>query len=140
MDLIEVAAEFHQEEVLVWLHRDATVFEREHLGVSALERKLAGALMVASENVFHPWWSRTRGVLLKWRASSEMVLCRLQLVFRQMAVGGRPCRVRRRCCGDLEVNSGVARRCRTGCSAEGMWSSSNGRIGCHKHSLTRRSS
>jgi hypothetical protein len=35
VDLMEVAAEFHQEEVLAWLHRDATVFEREGLLVFA---------------------------------------------------------------------------------------------------------
>jgi hypothetical protein len=72
VDLMEVAAEFHQEEVLTWLHRDATVFERELLGVFALERKLADSLVVALENGIHPWWGRTREVSLKWRASSEM--------------------------------------------------------------------
>jgi hypothetical protein len=72
VDLMEVAAEFHQEEVLVWLHRDATVFERELLEVFALERKLANSLKVALENGFHPWWNRTREVSLKWRASATM--------------------------------------------------------------------
>jgi hypothetical protein len=69
---MEVAAEFHQEEVLVWLLRDATVFERELVGVFALERKLAKSLVVALENGLHPWWNRTREVSLKWRASSDM--------------------------------------------------------------------
>jgi hypothetical protein len=72
VDLMEVAAEFHQEEVLVWLLRDATVFERELLGVFALERKEADSLVVALENGFHPWWRRTREVSLKWRAGAEM--------------------------------------------------------------------
>jgi hypothetical protein len=72
VELMEVAAEFHQEEVLAWLLRDATVFERELLGVFTLERKLADSLVVALENGFHPWWSRTREVSLKWRASAEM--------------------------------------------------------------------
>jgi hypothetical protein len=72
VDLMEVAAEFHQEEALIWLLREATVFERELLCVFALERKLADSLVVASENGFHPWWGRARDVSLKWRASSEM--------------------------------------------------------------------
>jgi hypothetical protein len=72
VNLMEVAAEFHQEEVLTWLHRDATVFERELLGVFALERKLADSLVVALENGFHPWWSRTRDVSLKWLAGSML--------------------------------------------------------------------
>jgi hypothetical protein len=74
VDLLEVAAEFHQEEVLVWLLRDATVFERELLGVLALERKLADSLVVALENGFQPWWGRTRGISWKWRASAGMEL------------------------------------------------------------------
>jgi hypothetical protein len=72
VDLLEVAAEFHQEEVLVWLLRDATVFERELLGVFALERKEADSSVVTLENGFHPWWRRTREVSVKWRASAEM--------------------------------------------------------------------
>jgi hypothetical protein len=69
---MEVAADFHQEEVLAWLLRDATGFERELLGVFALERKLADSLVVALENGFHPGWRRTREVSLKWRASANM--------------------------------------------------------------------
>jgi hypothetical protein len=69
---MEVAAEFHQNEVLVWLLRDATVCERELLGVFAFERKLADMLLVTFENGFRPWWYRTREVSLKWRASSEL--------------------------------------------------------------------
>jgi hypothetical protein len=72
VDLMEVAAEFHQEDVLVWLLRDATVFERELLGVFAIERKLADSFVVALGNGFHPWWLRTREVSLKWRASVTM--------------------------------------------------------------------
>jgi hypothetical protein len=72
VDLLEVTAEFQQEEVLTWLLRDATVFERELLGVFALEWKLADSLEVASENGFHPWWMRTREGSLKWRASVGM--------------------------------------------------------------------
>jgi hypothetical protein len=70
--LMEVGAEFHQREVLTWLLRDATIFERELLRVFALEGKLADSLVTALEDGFHPWWSRTREVSSKWRASSEM--------------------------------------------------------------------
>jgi hypothetical protein len=72
VELLEVAAEFHQEEVLVWLLRDATVFEQELLGVFALERKVADSLVVALENGFRPWWSRTHETSLEWRASAAM--------------------------------------------------------------------
>jgi hypothetical protein len=52
LDLVDVAAEFHQEEVLRWLCRDASVFERELLeaqiggrppreGVSLLDKDLS---------------------------------------------------------------------------------------------------
>jgi hypothetical protein len=71
-DLMEVAAEFHQGEVLVWFFRDATIFERELLGVLALERKLADSLVLAFETGFEPWWYLTREVSLKWRASAEL--------------------------------------------------------------------
>jgi hypothetical protein len=74
MDLMEVAAEFHHPEVLVWLLRDAAVFERELLGVFALERKLADSLVVAFENGFRPWWSGTRSAALSWRASAMVEL------------------------------------------------------------------
>jgi hypothetical protein len=72
VDLLEAAAEFHQEEVLAWLLRDATVFDRELLGVFALERKLADSFVVALEDGFHPWRMRTREVSLKWRASRQL--------------------------------------------------------------------
>jgi hypothetical protein len=72
LDLLEVAAELHRDEVLAWLLRDATVFERELLGVFALEWKLADALVAALENGLRPWLSRTRDVALKWRASSQL--------------------------------------------------------------------
>jgi hypothetical protein len=72
MDLMEVAAEFHQEEVSLWLLRDATLFDSELLAVFALERKLADSLVVALENGFRPWWGCTREVSLKCRASSQL--------------------------------------------------------------------
>jgi hypothetical protein len=72
VSMMEVAAEFHQDQVLRWLYRDATVFDRELMGVLALEWKLADSLMVALGNGFRPWWSCTRGLALKWRASSHL--------------------------------------------------------------------
>jgi hypothetical protein len=72
VDLLEVAAEFHQEEVLAWLLRDATVFDLELLGVFALERKLADSLVVALKKSFRPWWNCVREVALKWRAGAQM--------------------------------------------------------------------
>jgi hypothetical protein len=69
---MEVAADFHQLEAFEWLFRDATVFERELLGVFALEQKLADMLEVALENVYRPWWDETREWALKWRASGVL--------------------------------------------------------------------
>jgi hypothetical protein len=71
-DLLEVAAEFHQEEVCVWLFRDSTIFERELLAVFALEGKLADMLLMSYENGLAPWWYHTREVSLNWRASKEL--------------------------------------------------------------------
>jgi hypothetical protein len=71
-DLLEVASEFHQPELLGWLLRDATVFELELLVVFAREEKLADALMVACENGVHPWWSPAHEALLKWQASEKI--------------------------------------------------------------------
>jgi hypothetical protein len=72
LDLMEEAAEFHQQEVLEWLNRDATIFEREHLAVFVLERKLADSLLIGLDNGFQPWWYRTREISLKWRASAKL--------------------------------------------------------------------
>jgi hypothetical protein len=74
VDLMEVAAEFHQLEVLAWLFRDAGGFAREPMGVFALERKLADSLVVAFESGFSPWWSGTREAASKWRASAKVEL------------------------------------------------------------------
>jgi hypothetical protein len=72
LDLLEVASEFHQEEVLVWLLRDATVFDLELLGVFALEWKLADSVVVALNDGYRPWWNCVREVALKWRAGVQM--------------------------------------------------------------------
>jgi hypothetical protein len=72
LDLLEVATEFHREEVLAWLLRDATVFDLELLEVFAVERKLAAALETALNNGYRPWWNCAREVALKWRAGAQM--------------------------------------------------------------------
>jgi hypothetical protein len=71
-ELLEVAAEFHQEDVLAWLLRDATVFDLELLAVLALERKLADSLVVALNNGCRPWWNCVRDVALEWRVGVQM--------------------------------------------------------------------
>jgi hypothetical protein len=73
-DLLEVAAEYHQDDVLGWLLRDAAVFEGELLSVFGLEQKGADSLVVAFETGVHPWWGRTREAAWKWRASSQLKL------------------------------------------------------------------
>jgi hypothetical protein len=72
LDLPEVAAAFHPDEVFMWLLRDATVGEREDLWVFALEHKPAAALQMAHDDVFGPWWYGVREVSRKWRASAKM--------------------------------------------------------------------
>jgi hypothetical protein len=75
LDLMEVASEFHQEEVLTWLLRDASVFDDELLWVFALEKRLANALLAALETGHRPWlWWRAREVVQQWRASAEFDL------------------------------------------------------------------
>jgi hypothetical protein len=70
--LMDIAAEFHQLEVLGWLLRTVAIFESELLVVFALEQKWADALQVVFENGGGPWWRRTREVALMWRASSQL--------------------------------------------------------------------
>jgi hypothetical protein len=72
LELMKVAAEFHQPEVLAWFVRDAKISEHELLAVSALERKQADTLLVAFENGLRPWWGCTRESSLQWRPSAKM--------------------------------------------------------------------
>jgi hypothetical protein len=77
IDLMEVAAEFHGEEVLAWLLRNASqtalsVREREFLVAFALEGKLADSLLAALDDGQRPWWYGARELALKWRASAEL--------------------------------------------------------------------
>jgi hypothetical protein len=71
VDLLEVAADFHQLEVVGWLLRDAATFEREVLALMGLEDRLAGTLEVAFEGGFRPWWHGSREAA-KWRASAAI--------------------------------------------------------------------
>jgi hypothetical protein len=71
---MELAAEFRVErrEVFAWFVRDITIFEREIFAVFALERKLAGILLVALDNGFRPSLYGTRQVSLKWRPTAAL--------------------------------------------------------------------
>jgi hypothetical protein len=93
-DPIGVAAQFHQEGVLVWLIRDTTIIERGPAGAFLLERKLADTLLVASRAVLFPGctarvrcrcsglrvqrWSscRVRTLLFGWRVVDSDIGCR----------------------------------------------------------------
>jgi hypothetical protein len=85
VDLLEIAAEFHQQEVLDWLNRDATVVVRELLVVFALEYKLADSLELA---FVLGGVARMRCRRRGGRVQQAMSLLLLR-GFRQRAVGGR---------------------------------------------------
>jgi hypothetical protein len=68
VDLLEVAADFHREEPLAWLIRDATDLEREVFAEFALERHLADALLVAFESGQRIWSRRCRALVGEWPA------------------------------------------------------------------------
>jgi hypothetical protein len=57
LDLLEVASDFHQLEVLSWLFRDADPFERELFVEFAIRRHLADALLTVLVDGFGPWWA-----------------------------------------------------------------------------------
>jgi hypothetical protein len=68
VDLLEVAADFHRDEPLAWLVRDATELEREVFAEFALERKLADALLTAFESGLMVWSRRCRAMASEWPA------------------------------------------------------------------------
>jgi hypothetical protein len=72
LDLIEIASDFHQLEVVEWLSREATVIENEVRAVFALERKLADVLVESCKNGLRPWWYGARDFWSKWRASAKV--------------------------------------------------------------------
>jgi hypothetical protein len=69
-DLLEVAADFHRDEPLVWLFREATEIEREAFAAFAIERRLADSLLLALENGLAPWTNRTREMAGLWPAAA----------------------------------------------------------------------
>lgn len=73
LDLMEVAADFHRDEVLGWLFRDGTIVEREFLTVLTLERRLADAILAVGEWGFRPWWRRTQEAAAEWPAVGGMM-------------------------------------------------------------------
>jgi hypothetical protein len=56
LDLLEVAIDFHQLDVLAWLFRDADTFEKELFIDFAIGRHLADALLTVIVDGFTPWW------------------------------------------------------------------------------------
>jgi hypothetical protein len=69
-DLLEVASDFHQLEILAWLFRDADGFERELFIDFAIRRGLADALLAVLVDGFRPWWAVTAAA--KWAPTREI--------------------------------------------------------------------
>jgi hypothetical protein len=74
-DLLEVAADFHRAEPLVWLFRDATEIEREAFAAFAIERRLADSLLLALENGLAPWANRTWELAMIWPVAVGVEFC-----------------------------------------------------------------
>jgi hypothetical protein len=74
-DLMEVAADFHREEPLAWLLRDATELEQEAFIALAVERRLADALVIALENGYRAWSRRTLELRAQWPAAATLEVC-----------------------------------------------------------------
>jgi hypothetical protein len=70
-DLLEVAADFHQLEVLSWLFRDADPFAKELFVGFAIRRHLADALLAVLVDGFRPWWAVEAAA--KWAPTREFV-------------------------------------------------------------------
>jgi hypothetical protein len=64
LDLLEVASDFHQLELVAWLFRDADTFDRELFFDFAIRRHLADALLAGLVDGFKPWWARLAAA--KW--------------------------------------------------------------------------
>jgi hypothetical protein len=70
VDFLEVAADFHRDEPLAWLLRDATDLEREVLYAFALDHRLADAVLLCG-----PGWSWRAGELAAaWPVASGLSL------------------------------------------------------------------
>jgi hypothetical protein len=106
-ELLAVAAEAHQPEVLRWLLRDITVFERELLLVFTLERKLADSSSTTSMVAFERVFVLGGTARVRWRCSGGRVRswswCLRRRDSRQRADGGLPSRVLSRLCRPSDV-------------------------------------
>jgi hypothetical protein len=71
LDLLEVAADFHQLEVLSWLFRDADPFVRELFIDFAIRHHVADALLAVLVDGFRPWWPVKAAA--KWTPMREFV-------------------------------------------------------------------
>jgi hypothetical protein len=69
-DLLEVAADFHQLEVLTWLFRDAGKFEKEVFVGFAIRRHLADALLAVLVDGFRPLWAVKTAA--KWAPARDL--------------------------------------------------------------------
>jgi hypothetical protein len=68
-DLMKVACDFHREEVLTWLWRDATTFEGELFVAYALQGHYGDALVSVLREGYRPWWGASRALAAAWRAA-----------------------------------------------------------------------
>jgi hypothetical protein len=71
LDLLEVAADFHQLEIFAWLFRGAGKFEKELFVDFAIHRHLADALLAVLVDGFRPWWAVEAAA--KWAPMREFV-------------------------------------------------------------------
>jgi hypothetical protein len=73
-DLLEVAADFHRNEPLMWLFRASTVFEQELFFVFALEARVADGLLEVQRDGIRPWLRGTRETAAKFREAGGIEL------------------------------------------------------------------
>jgi hypothetical protein len=72
-DLMEVASDFHRDEPLLWLYRDASDLEREALAEFAMEFRLADTLLFTG---VRPWSRICRELAALWPAARSLVMNR----------------------------------------------------------------
>jgi hypothetical protein len=70
LDLLDVASDFHQLEVLSWLFRDADPFAKERFAECAILRHLADALLSVIVDGFRPWWAVAAAA--KWAPTRDL--------------------------------------------------------------------
>jgi hypothetical protein len=71
-DLLQAAADFHHPDILAWLLREASPLERESFGEFALERHLADAVIVATDNGLRLWSKNARARIATWSVASTL--------------------------------------------------------------------